>query len=114
MAINQNSVGYLKEILKVLSNDKNAIGNQTLVITTSAQSLTPTLGAISAEIQIESTNTIDAVRYWMDGTIPTGSIGIIQSAGAYVELTTAENIKNFKIIAGTGGGTTQINVTYFK
>ncbi len=114
MAINQNPVGYLTKLLQVFINDKNAIGKQTLSINGAAQSLTPTNGATYARFQVESSNTTDAIRYWEDGSIPTASVGFFQGNGFVMELTTAENIKNFKLIQGTGGGTTSISVTYYK
>ena len=113
MAINQNTVGYLTKLLQVLTNDVNAIGNETLVVDTIALSLTPTSGANKALIQVQSTVTTTAIRYWENGTVPTSSTGFSQGNGAVIELTTAENIKNFKIIKETAG-TTQIVVTYYK
>jgi len=114
MAITQNPVGYLTKLLQAFINDRNAIGKQTLTVTTNAQSLTPTSGATYARLQVESTNTTDAIRYYEEGSAPTASAGWVQANGFVMELTTAENIKNFKVIKGTGGGTTVLNITYYK
>jgi hypothetical protein len=113
MAIIQNAVGYLKEILKVLINERNAIGNQTVSATGSAQSLTPTSEANRALIQFESAVTTATIRYWEDGSTPTSTVGFYQSNGAIIELTTAENIRKFKFIQGAAGAI-QLNITYYK
>jgi hypothetical protein len=114
MSINQNPVGYLTKLLQVFINDKNAIGKQTLTISGTSQSLTPPTGATYARFQVESTNTIDAIRYYEDGSTPTSTLGWVQGNTFVMELTTSENIRNFKVIAGAGGGTTILNITYYK
>jgi hypothetical protein len=115
MARLETEVALLKDVIKVLQNEKNAIGWEVLTITTNALSLAAIpSGAVSAEFQVESTNATDAVRYRLDGGAPTSTVGIVQGNGSYIEITTSENIRNFKIIKGAGGGTTTINVTYFK
>lgn len=113
MAILQTEVGYLTKILQALTNEKNAINKQTLVVTNIAQGLTVPAGAISALIQVESTIADFAIRYWEDGSIPTSTVGFFQGNTAVFELTTAENLRNFKVIQGTAG-TTQLNITYYK
>ena len=114
MAINQTSVGYLTKLLQVFINEKNAIGFQVLTVSTTAQSLTPTSGSTYARFQVESTNSTDAIRYREDGTAPTSTVGFFQGNTFVMEITSAENIKNFKVIQGAGLGTTTLNITYYK
>jgi len=113
MSIIQTEVGYLTKILQALTNEKNAISKQTLTVTTAAQGLTIPSEAKSALIQVESTVTDYAIRYWEDGSIPTSSVGWFQGSTAVFEITTSENLRNFKVIQGTSG-TTQLNITYYK
>lgn len=113
MARLETEVALLKDVIKVLQNEKNAIGNQTLTVDTSALSLTVPAGATSAVIQVQSTVATTAIRYWEDGTAPTSTVGMSQGHGAVIEITTAENLKNFKVIKETAG-TTQLNIIYYK
>ena len=113
MAINQNPVGYLTKLLQVFINDVNAIGEQTIVASGTAQSLTPTAGATKALIQVESAVATATIRYWESGTVPTSTVGFQQLNGAHIEITTAENIRNFKFIQGVAGAI-QLNITYYK
>jgi len=113
MAITQTAVGYLTKILQVLDNEKNAIGKQTIVASGTAQSLTPTSGARSAIIQVESAVATASIRYWEDGSVPTSAVGMLHLNGSVIELTTAENIKNFKFIQSVAGAI-QLNITYYK
>ena len=113
MAIIQNPVGYLTKLLQVFINDVNAIGNQTIVASGTAQSLTPTTGATKALIQVESAVATASIRYWEDGTAPTSSVGMLHLNGSVIELTTAENIRNFKFIQSVAGSI-QLNITFYK
>ncbi len=113
MSIPQTAVGYLTKILQALITERNASGNQTIVASGTAQSLTPTSGANRALIQFESAITTATVRYWEDGSVPTSTVGFYQGNGAVIELTTAENIRNFKFIQGIIGAI-QLNITYYK
>jgi len=103
-----------RDILKALINDYRACGNQTLSITSSVKSLTIPENARYAFIQVESTNTSDALRYWVDGSYPTASTGIVRGNLDCFDIVEAQNLVGFKVIAGTGGGTTHINVQYYK
>jgi len=112
MARPETEVALLKDVLKVLINDKNAIGNQTLTVTNTAQSLTPTANASRALIQVQSSVATTAIRYWEDGSVPAVGIGMSQGNAALIELLGSENIRNFKVIQDTGG-VTQLNITYY-
>jgi hypothetical protein len=106
---------FLEELVRQGNNSPVCIDKEVLTITTGSLGLANIpVDATHAEIQVESTNTSDAVRYWYNGSAPTASVGMKQGDGAYIEITNAENIRKFRIIKGTGGGTTQINVLYFK
>jgi hypothetical protein len=111
---NQNK-SYLELLVRQGNNSPVCIGEETFTVTTGSLGLAliPT-DATHCEMQVESTNSVDAVRYWISGTAPTASAGVVQGNGAYIEITNAENIRKFRVIQGTGLGTTQLNVTYWK
>lgn len=110
----QTSVGILKKIFQVLSNDKNSIGHEVLTVTTGSLGFASIpAGATQAIFQVESNISDYAIRYWEDGSAPTSSVGFFQGNNAVVELTTAENIKNFRVIQGSAG-TTKLNISYYK
>jgi hypothetical protein len=113
MARLETEVALLKDIFKALINEKNAIGKETLTVGATASSLTIPTGATSAIIQVQSTVATTAIRYWEDGSTPTATIGMSQGHGAVIEITTSENLRNFKVIKETAG-TTQLNITYYK
>lgn len=102
------------QILQALRNDYRAFAKQTLTVTTSVLGLTVPAGTKYCFIQVESTNTSDAIRYWLDGSSPTASLGFFRANGDAFDITEAENINNFKVIKGTGGGTTYLICQYYK
>lgn len=102
-----------RDILKQLSNDYNAFAVQTVSVTTSALGLTIPSGAKYALIQIESTNTVDAVRFWINAT-PTSTVGMIRNHLDVLDLIGANNLAQFRFIKGAGGGTSQLNIIYYR
>lgn len=50
------------------------------------------------------------IRYWYDGSTPTGSEGHLGAVGAVIELEGANSLKNFKAIAT--GADAKLMVTY--
>ncbi len=107
------SKSYLEKLVRQGNNSYTCIGHETLVITGTAQSLVGNVNATNAIIQVQSTVSTTAIRYWEDGTVPTSSTGFSQGNGAVMELSNQQNIVNFKAIKETAG-TTQIVVHYYK
>jgi len=66
-------------------------------------------GAREASISVMD----NPVRFRIDGTAPTSTIGHYLPAGSYFTLTTATAIKNFKVIAIGSSVTAAVSVTYF-
>ena len=58
---------------------------------TSAHTLVPDTGALMARIQAQGA----AVRYTVDGSTPSGSVGYIIADGEYIDLPTSRPIKLF-------------------
>lgn len=103
----------LRKIGQLLEDNSVAIGHQTISLGASASSLTIPDGAKSALIQIESDNTTAPVmRFWEDGTLPTTTVGMFRLNGDFLEVTTAQNLVNFRAINVTG--TTKLQITYYK
>ena len=107
------SKSYLEKLVRQGANSPVCIGHETLVVSGTSQSLVGNANAIDAIIQVQSTVSTTAIRYWEDGTVPTASTGFSQGNGAVMELSNQQNIVNFKVIKETAG-TTQIVVHYYK
>jgi len=59
-----------------------------------------------------------AIRFLVDGSKPTATVGHLASAGDAIELGSHDEIKHFKCIKGTSGGTpyagdAQLKISYF-
>jgi len=109
-----NLNGNQFQILQTLRNDFKAFGYETFTVTTSALPITVPSGCRYCFIQVESTNTVDAIRYRVDGGNPTSTVGYFRANGDAFDIIEAENIKNFKVIKGAGAGTTTLNITYYR
>ncbi len=84
--------------------------HETLTVGASSVPLTASVYAAlfavnSATITIESAN----IRFWIDGTAPTASVGHLANSGDVVKLS-GQDIKNFNAIATSGTAT--LYVTY--
>lgn len=104
------------KILDKISPNAICVGFETLTVTSTAKQLASIPAtATGAMIQFESTVVADVFRYREDGTNPTASVGKFKSHGDEIEIVSAGNLPQFKVIQGTGAtGTTQLNVTYYK
>lgn len=67
----------------------------TITVSTAVLTLTPNhLNHNYAMITVET----NPVRYTVDGTIPTASLGHLLSPGDILELTSVQEVKNFRVI----------------
>lgn len=83
-----------------------AIGFEQITALSTAKALTPTAGAVKAEIQVEG----GAVRFRPDGTAPTTSVGWRLENSDEIETPIGQNLVNCKFIAVDGNPV--LNVIY--
>lgn len=103
-----SELSYDIGIKKVVITNGDAKGKETLSVSGTAVSLASIPpGAIKAFVTSE---TVD-VRYWVTGDTPTTAQGHLVLAGNAIELDSAGQLVNFKVIATSGTATLQI--TYF-
>jgi len=99
-----------------IAQDYEAFANETLSISTTAVPLTVSIHdpANGAGLAQNAFITIEdfAIRYWIDGTLPTITLGHIARPGETFELTNYRNILNFKAINAIDSETSIIMVTY--
>lgn len=88
--------------------EKNPKGYQQITVSTTAVGLTVPDGATRAVLGIEA----QPLRYRTDGTNPTASVGMLQAASTFVELSGADTLANFKAIR-SGGTDSVLNVSYY-
>lgn len=90
-----------------------AFAKEKLTVTgVTAQTLTPPETALYCEIKVETSVASPAVRYWNTGDVPTTTDGEPLSDGTKFDITNADNIAKFKVIATSG--TTNLWVQYYK
>jgi hypothetical protein len=97
--------------MRIVPGTSSPVGHETLVISNVALGLTPAKyanGVLSAYITVENA----PIRFWLDGSNPTNSEGILLTAGEAVELDSIEEITNFKAIAVSTDST--LNIIYNK
>jgi hypothetical protein len=105
----------LQKIIQLLQENSVAIGKQelTLVNGTAVGLTIPIGGAKSALIQVESTETTNpVVRFWEDGSTPTASSGMFRLNGDFLDVITAANLSQFRVIGIAG--TTKLQITFYK
>jgi hypothetical protein len=99
---------------------QNAGAGEMLTTLTSAKGITstvrlPTTGtylgkqAQSALIRVETAS----IRFWLSGTSPTTSLGVLMDAGDSYLITGAEDVINFKCINASGGNGAVVGVIPF-
>lgn len=97
--------------MRIIPGTSSPVGHETLVISSVALGLTPAKyanGVLSAYITVETA----PIRFWLDGSNPTNSQGIILTAGEAVELDSIEEITKFRAIAVSTDST--LNIIYSK
>lgn len=88
------------------------VTGEVVTVSTVAVGLTAAtyLHAMSAVIQVQD----QPIRWRIDGTAPTSSVGFVAGEGAEIFLDCYNEIVNFKAIRGTADGDATLQVTYRK
>ena len=111
--MSDQSKDYLKKLVDTNNKYYIAIGYQKLTVAGSVVSLTIPVGTTYAEIRFESSITTEAVRYRIDGGLPTSTDGMLLMALDVFDITGPENLRNFKAIQ-VAAGTHILHITYYK
>ena len=108
-----------QKTLIVLSNDYKAFAHEVLTVGASVVSLTlptnPNTNEVIAKyalITVEGADVTDGMRFWMDGSAPTSTDGLLRLDGSVFDITETSNLSNFKAIGVNAGATLQIQ--YFR
>jgi hypothetical protein len=96
----------------LLANDWRAISNQQLTVDGTVAKLTVPTNAKYALIVPESSATGTAIRYWLDGSIPTTTEGIPRGNLDAFDIVEKQNLENFRITQAQAG-THNLQVQYF-
>ena len=100
-----NLTTILGKTLSLIANGYKAIGHQTLTISTgNVYALTVPDGANYALMLLEevgATGTRKVIRFWEDGSLPTTTVGIPRGDMDAWDVSTRQNLENFKIIRVT-------------
>lgn len=110
-----NNYPLITQILQAITNPGNAISNEVLVPNGTVKQLTSIpLNTKFALISVTSDATTEpVVRYWLDGTDPTASQGLIIINNQTIMISTKQNLGKFKFIQGVAG-THSLSVQYFQ
>ncbi len=85
--------------LQVYTNEILSPGAVTaLPLTAATLALDANRPAVRAWITVED----QSIRYWVDGTTPTASVGHLVNAEGTIEIEGIENLKRFKAISTSG------------
>lgn len=106
--------------LIVLSNDYKAFANEVLTVGAAVEKLaslpvnanTGEIIAKYALITVEGADTEDGIRFWMDGSDPSSTNGLLRLNGSVFDVTETSNLVNFKAY-GVGAGAT-LQIQYFR
>lgn len=109
------SKSYLSELVRQGLNSFIAFGYEKITVGSSVVTLTPPAGAKYATITVESSVTTGVVIRCLQNlsTTVTSSVGQGLRDGSVLDITMAENLKNFQAIQAQAG-THNIYVEYFK
>lgn len=100
------------QILKTLNNDYRAFAHEILTVGGTVVKLTIPTGARYALINVESSATGKAIRFWLDGSAPTTTNGLFKANNEAFDITEFSNLENFKAIQAQAG-THKLMVQYF-
>lgn len=108
--------GILRRVYTAITTDNGAISHEVLTLNNAGVfSLTPPVNAQYALIVVEevgSSGSSKVVRYFLDGTNPTASVGIVRGDGDAFDISGKVNLDNFRVIKVAGGNHT-LTVQYF-
>lgn len=94
-------------ILSSLNNKNYAISHEVLTVT-SLISLTVPVNANYALLTVEASTNADGIRFWVDGTAPTSTDGILRKDGSGFDIKSLQNLRNFRAIGVNAGAIVQV------
>jgi len=105
MNISNQGLLALTKIYASIYNKGVAVGNQTLTVDALKSLTIPETQEINyCKIYVGTAN----ISYWVDGSTPTASQGLVVAAGTTIEIYGTTNIERFKCIPVSGTATIQI------
>jgi hypothetical protein len=108
MNISNQGLTVLNKIYASIYNRGVAIGNQTISTSTLSSLTIPTTQEVNyCKIYVGS----NPISYWLDGSTPTTTQGLVAAAGTTIEIYGTINIEKFKFIPTTG--TSAVQIQYF-
>lgn len=108
MNISNQGLTVLNKIYASIYNRGVAIGNQTLTVDALKSLTIPTTQEVNyCKIYVGTAN----ISYWLDGSTPTTTQGLVVAAGNTIEIYGTTNIERFKCIAVSG--TPVLQIQYF-
>lgn len=95
----------LNKIYTAIYNKGVAVGNQTLTVDALKSLTIPSNQEVNyCKIYVGTAD----ISYWVDGSTPTASQGLVAAAGNTIEIFGTQNIRNFKCIPVSSTATIQI------
>jgi len=108
------AIKVLNKIKDLLGNNSVCVGVQTLVIDGTVKQLTVPANANYALIQLESTATGSAIRFWSDGiTVPTTTDGMFRASNEAFDVLSAQTASQIKVTQAQAG-THKLFIEYYK
>lgn len=106
---------YQQEVLKALLDGNNALSNETVDVTNgSISQLAVPQYANYCLITVEGGGASDdGIRFWLDGSNPTATEGILRKDGSGFDIKSANNMVRFKAY-GVGTNDCVLQVQYYK
>lgn len=108
-----------QKTLIVLGNDYKAFANEVLIVGATVEKFTlptnPNTGEVIAKyalITVEGADPADGMRFWVDGSDPDATSGLLRLDGSVFDITETSNLVNFRAI-GVGAGVT-LQVQYYR
>lgn len=108
-----------QKTLIVLGNDYKAFAHEVLTVGATVERFTlptnPNTGEVVAKyalITVEGADPADGMRFWVDGSDPSATDGLLRLDGSVFDITETSNLVNFRAI-GVGAGVT-LQVQYYR
>lgn len=120
--MSKNLITNLERIARNTGGTNDALSNQTLSLAnTAVVALTVPANARWATIKFESavpasaTDSTRVARYWLDGTTPTATTGIVVAHLDIITVGETKNLNRMKIYSAIGASTTLVaQIQYYK
>lgn len=105
---------YLRKILSKSLNSYKSFAYEAITVNGTLSTLTVPVGAMYADMILESTATGTAARFLQNKSVAvTSTVGMPLSAGSVLDVTDFANLNGFQIIKDQAG-TTVLHVQYYK